>query len=87
MENFYYSAIYSELQATTPQTTQAVALKKKLKAKIIRLNSKHQLGMFIDNGQQDHTTGEETSLHHLLKIRERQAQRAVHQWPTGPHNG
>ena len=35
--------------------------------------------MFIDNGQQDHTTGEGTSLHHLLKIRERQAQHAVHQ--------
>jgi len=28
MENFYYSAIYSALQDTTPQTTQAVALKK-----------------------------------------------------------
>jgi len=48
MENFYYSAIYSAIQDTTPQTTQAVALKK-LKAKIIRLNSKHHLGMFIDN--------------------------------------
>ena len=29
MENFYYSAIYSVLQDTTLQTTQAVALKKK----------------------------------------------------------
>jgi hypothetical protein len=28
MENFYFSAIYSALQDTTPQTTQAVALKK-----------------------------------------------------------
>jgi len=56
MENFYYSAIYSALQDTTPQTTQAVALKK-LKAQIIRLDSKHHLGMFIDNGEQHHITG------------------------------
>jgi len=28
MENFYYSAIYSVLQDTTSQITQAVALKK-----------------------------------------------------------
>ena len=28
MENFYHSAIYSVLQDTTPQTTQAVAVKK-----------------------------------------------------------
>ena len=35
--------------------------------------------MFIDNGEQDRKTGEEPSLHHLLKIRKRQAQRTVHQ--------
>ena len=58
MENFYYNAVYSVLQDTTPQTTQAVALKK-LKATIIRLDSKHHLGMFIDNGEQDRITGEE----------------------------
>ena len=43
MENIYYSAIYSVLQNTTPQKIQAVALTK-LKAKIIRLNSRHNLG-------------------------------------------
>ena len=78
MENFYYSAIYSVLQDTTPQTTQAIALKQ-LKAKIIRLNSKHHLGMFIENGEKDRITGEEPSLHHLLKIRNRLAQRTAHQ--------
>ena len=78
LENFYYSAIYSVLQDTTSQTNQAVTLKK-IKAKIIRLNSKHHLGMFIDNGEQDHIMGEEPSLHHLLKIRKRQAQCPVHQ--------
>jgi len=82
MENFYYSAIYSALQDTTPQTTQAVALKK-LKAKIIRLSCKHHLGMFIENGEQDRITGEEQSLHHLLKIRKRLAQRPVHQDTDG----
>ena len=60
--DFYYSAICSVLQDTSPQTTQAVALKR-LKAKIVRLNSKHHLGMFIDNGEQDRITGEETSLY------------------------
>jgi len=75
MENIYYSAIYSVLQDTTPQTTQAVAVKI-LKANIIRLNSKHHLGMPVEK---DRTTGEESSLHHLLKIRKRQAQRTVHQ--------
>jgi len=78
MENFYYSAIYSVLQDTTPQTTQAVAMKK-LKAKIIRHKSIHQMGMFIDNGEQDRITGEEQSLQNLLKIRKRRAQRTVHQ--------
>ena len=78
MENFYYSAICSALQDTTPQRTQAVALKR-LKAKIIRLNRKHHLGIFIDNGEQDRINGEEPSLHHLLKIRKRQAQLSVHQ--------
>jgi hypothetical protein len=35
--------------------------------------------MFIDSGEQDRITGEEPSLHHLLKILKRQAQRTVHQ--------
>ena len=50
MDNLYYSAIYSVLQNTTFQILQAVALKK-LKAKIIKFNSKHHLGMFIDPPQ------------------------------------
>ena len=55
IENFYYSAICSVLQDTTPQTTQAVALKE-LKAKI-KSFIKHHLGMFIDNGEQDRING------------------------------
>ena len=73
MENFYFSAIYSVLHDTAPQTDQAVALKL-LKVKIIRINSKHNLGMFIDNGEQDRINCEEPSLHHLLKIRKWQTQ-------------
>jgi len=45
----------------------------------MRLNSKYRLGMFTDNGEQDRITGEETSLHHLLKIWKRQAHPTVHQ--------
>jgi len=71
LENFYYSAIYSALQDTTSQTDHAVTLKK--------TNSKHRLGMFVDNGEQDRIMGEEPSLHHLLKTRKRQVQRTVHQ--------
>ena len=51
------------------KTDQAVTLKK-LKAKIIKLNSKQE---------QDRIIGEEPSLHHLLKTRKRQVLRTVHQ--------
>jgi len=78
LEKFYYSAIYSALKDTTFQTNQAIALKK-VKAKIIRPNSEYNLGMLIDNGEQDRIMGEEAFLHHLLKIRNRQAQRTVHE--------
>jgi hypothetical protein len=64
MDSFYYGAIYSAQQDTTPHKTRAVALKK-LTAKIVRHNSKHHLGMFIDNGEQNSITSDETSLHHL----------------------
>jgi len=50
-----------------------------LKAKIIRLNSKHHLGMFIDNGEQKRIKNEEPSLHNLLNIRKRQGQLTIHQ--------
>ena len=52
---------------------------KKLKAKIVRLNSTCRQKLTIDTGEQDKMSGEDPSLHHLSKTRKRQASRTIRQ--------
>ena len=52
---------------------------RKLKAKIVRLNSTHSQRLLVDIGEQDRLQGEEPSLHHLLKARKRKAKRLITQ--------
>jgi hypothetical protein len=76
MENFYYSAIYDVLQALGSNNEEALILKR-LKAKIIRLNSTHQHAALVDTGDRDRLRGEGMSLHHLLQGRKRQRQPTI----------
>jgi hypothetical protein len=76
MENFYYSAIYDVLREPTKNDAKTITLKR-LKAKIIRLNSAHQQDLQVDVGERDRLRGEEPSLHHLLQGRKRIKQRTI----------
>jgi len=76
MENFYYAAIYDVLRESNQHATKLLALKK-LKAKIIRLNSTHRQRILVDTAEQDRTAGEDPSLYHLIKTQKRQASRLI----------
>lgn len=77
-ENFYYTVIYDVLREQDHHMSKALALRK-LKAKIIRLNSSHRQRLVVDTGEQDRIEGGEPSLHYLLKTRKRQATRLINQ--------
>jgi len=77
-ENFYYTAIYDVLGEPDHHMSKALALRK-LKAKIIGLNSIHRQRLVVDTGEQDRLVGGEPSLHDLLKTRKRQATRLINQ--------
>jgi hypothetical protein len=70
MENFYYSAMYDVLREPTTNEAKTITLKR-LKAKIIRLNSAHKQALQVDVGKKDKLRGEEPSLHHLLQAQKR----------------
>ena len=76
LEDFYYSAIYDAIQEPITHTQKMTTLKK-LKAKLIRLNSTHRQKLILDTGEQDNMIGENPSLHHLIKVRKRQASRTI----------
>ena len=78
MENLHYTAIYDVLQEPDQHTSKTLAMRR-LKAKIIRLNSIHCQRLLVDTGEQDRIMGEEPSLHHLLKTRKFQARRLIKQ--------
>ena len=72
MENFYYAVIYDVLQGNDPQIVKTQTMRK-LKAKIIRMNSIYSQRRLVDIGDQDRLQGEEPSLHRLIKARKRKA--------------
>lgn len=76
LENVYYAAIYDVIQEPI-QYTQKMSALKKLKAKIVRLNSTFRQQLMVDTGGQDNMSGEDPSLHHLIKTRKRQASRTI----------
>jgi hypothetical protein len=75
MENFYYSAIYDVLREPTTNDAKTITLKR-LKAKVIRLNSAHQQALQVDVGGRDRLR-REPSLHHFLQGRKRIKQRTI----------
>jgi len=52
---------------------------KKLKVKLIRLNSKHRQNLLIDTEEQDRLQGENPSLYHVIKCRKRKLTRTIQQ--------
>ena len=78
MEDFYYTALYDVLQEPGQHAAKMVKLKK-LKAKIIRLNSSYRQRLLIDTSEQDRIAGEPSSLHQLIKTRNRPANRLIEQ--------
>jgi hypothetical protein len=76
MENFYYSAMYDALREPITNEAKTITLKR-LKAKIIRLNSAHKQALQVDVGEGDSLRGEERSLHHLLQGRKRIKQHTI----------
>jgi len=67
MENFYYSAIYDVIREPNADEVKAIILKR-LKAKIIQLNSTYYRALHVDVGESDRLRGEGPSLHHLLQV-------------------
>jgi len=78
MENFYYAAIYDVIHEPF-KYTQKMSTLKKLKAKIVHLNSTFRQKLMVDTGEQDKMSGEDPSLHHLIKTRKQQASRTIRQ--------
>ena len=78
MENFYYTTIYDVPQEPDQHMIKTFAMRR-LKAKIIRPNSTHRQALLVDTGEQHRIMGEEPSLHHLLKTRNRQTSRLIKQ--------
>ena len=78
MEEFYYSAIYDVLQVPEPHTDKMLKLKR-LKAKIVRLNSPYRQRVMVDTEEHDQIAGEYPFLHHLLKSWKRQENRLIRQ--------
>jgi hypothetical protein len=65
MENLYYEAIYDTLQDPTHHAAKASTLKR-LKAKIVRLNSVQKRGVLLDNADQGKIKGEDISIYHYI---------------------
>ena len=65
MENLYYAAIYDVLRETNQCASKLLALKK-IKAKIILLNSTHRQRILVDTAEQDRTAGEDPSSYHTI---------------------
>jgi hypothetical protein len=76
MENFHYSAIYDAIREPTTDEAKTITLKR-IKAKIIRLNSAHQQAIHVAVGERDRLRGEEPAFHHLLQGRKRKTQRTI----------
>ena len=78
MEEFYYKAINDVLHEPI-QHAQTTTMLKKLKAKLIGLNSKHHQKLLIDTEEQDRLQGENPSLCHIIKCRKRKHKRTIQQ--------
>jgi len=57
MEDFYYTALYDVLQEPGQHAAKMIKLKK-IKAKIIGLNSSYRQKLSIDTSEQDRIAGE-----------------------------
>jgi len=77
LENVYYDAIYTVLQADTITDSFYVTLKK-LKAKIVRLHQEPQKRLFLHMDEQDKCEDETRSLYHVLRLRRRQESRTFY---------
>ena len=78
MEDFYYKALY-EVLLEPIQHAQKMTMLKKLKAKLIRLNSTHRQKMMIDTEEQNRLPVENPSLYHFIKSRKRKHKRTIQQ--------
>ena len=78
MEDFYYSAMYDVLQVPEPHADKMLKLKR-LKAKIIKLNSPYRQRVIVDTEEHDQIAEEYPSLHHLLQSRKRQENSLIRQ--------
>ena len=76
MENFYYSAVYDTIREPASDEARNITLKR-LKTKIIRLNSTHHRALQVDVGERDRFGGEDPFLDHLLQGRKRKKQRTI----------
>jgi hypothetical protein len=75
-ENFCYEATYDILKDSAHYAAKAVSLKR-LKAKIIRLNSVQQRGVLLDNAEPGKITGEDVLIYHYITSLKRQKARMV----------
>ena len=74
LDNYFYEMMYRVLQDPI-QTNKASH--RKLKANITRLHIIQQRGILLDNDEIDRMTGEDPSLFHCLRSRERRERRMI----------
>jgi hypothetical protein len=76
LENFYYELIYQAIRNQSQQENTAIILRK-MKAKILRLRSMHQIGVLMDTADKDKIPGEAVTIHQYIKSRKRRMARTV----------
>ena len=65
MEDFYYTAIYHALQSSPTRGNLAIAIRR-LKAKILRLQSKNMRGVPMDTDDNDAAPDEDITTYHYI---------------------
>jgi len=76
MEDFYYKAVYHALQSFPTTENLAIAIRR-LKAKILRLQSKHMRGVLMDTDGNDVASNEDITTCHYMRSRKRSKARMV----------
>jgi hypothetical protein len=78
MEHHLYKCLYDIIQRNM-QPKDKLSTLQKYKAKIIRLHSTHAPRALLDLDEKDFLEGEEPSIHHLLRVKQRRNRRNITQ--------
>jgi hypothetical protein len=81
MENHYYKVVYDILRGPKDFQDKAIELRR-MKGKIVRLNTAYYQHMMLDSGQQNNYVEEGRTLYYIIRGRKRREHRTVHSLQT-----